>query len=127
MATEILSSHFNNILHYIEDNWDETDSTYHVYTLVSYYFYYLDSDLWKLFKTIKFDSEFLHVDLEYNEEDLNGDTSYSGKSECFEKRTIVYNILDSILKDNAYMPIEEEEPLIDMGTDEFADDEDEYE
>lgn len=53
-----------------------------------------------------------------------------------EKRTIVYKILDSILKDNAYMPIEEEEePLIDNDTDKFADDtlysakadEDEYE
>ena len=119
MATEILSSHFNNILHYIEDNWDETDSTYHVYTLVSDYFYYLDSDLWKLFKSIKFDSEFLHVNLAYNEEDLD--------AEYFEKRTIVYKIFDSILKDNAYMPIEEEEPLIDMDTDKFAEDEDEYE
>ena len=95
MATEILSSHFNNILHYIEDNWDETDSTYHVYTLVSDYFYYLDRDLWKLFKTIKFDCEFLHVDLEYNEADLT--------EEGFEKDDLVYNIVDSILKDNAYM------------------------
>lgn len=109
MATEILSSHFNNILHYIKDNWDETDSTYHVYTLVSGYFYYLDSDLWKLFKTIKFDSEFLHVDFEYNEEDLNEDTAYSDKSEGIKKNTIVYYIVDSILKDNAYILIEEEE------------------
>ena len=73
MATKILSLHFNNILHYIEDNWDETDSTYHVYTLVSDYFYYLDRDLQKLFKTIKFDSEFLHVDLEYNEDNTSID------------------------------------------------------
>ena len=108
MATEILYSHFSNILRYIEDNLDETDSTYHIYTLISDYFYNLDSDLWKLFKPIKFDINFLHFDLQYNEEDLDIEGENKDDIVC----EIVYSILKdtaySSIVDNAYMPIEEE-------------------
>ena len=85
----ILYSHYQNILNYIEKNNDETDSTYHIYTLISDYFYYLDKDLWKLFKTIKFDVRILHDILHYSEEDL--------EKEGEEKDELVCDIVNSIL------------------------------
>ena len=86
----ILDSHDQDILDFIEKKIDETDWSYHIYWNPRSYFYYLNSDLWKLFKTIKFDVRILHDILHYSEEDL--------EKEDDEKDERVCDIVNSILK-----------------------------
>ena len=59
MITKTFWEHINSILEFIKDNRNVTDSIYHTYTLVNGFFYYLYSDLRKLFKSINFDIKIL--------------------------------------------------------------------